>query len=67
MAVGQSGRIVIEMDPAQKQALHAALARDGLSLKQWFLDRVDEYLRDGVQLSLGLAPVSGDEHDRWRR
>ncbi|WP_133510358.1 hypothetical protein [Candidatus Thiosymbion oneisti] len=64
MPVGRSGRIVIEIDPEQKQALYAALDRDGSSLKQWFLERVDEYLRDGRQLSLRLMVADGDEDDR---
>jgi len=46
VSVGRSGRIVIEIDPEQKQELYSALNRDGSSLKQWFLERVDAYLRD---------------------
>jgi lambda repressor-like predicted transcriptional regulator len=63
MPVGHSGRIVIEMDPAQKQELYAALQQDGWSLKQWFLARVDEYLRDRLQLSLHLTCPRGDQDD----
>ena len=44
MARGTSGRIVIEIDPRLKQRLHAALALDGLSLKEWFLRQVYSYL-----------------------
>jgi len=64
MAVGQSGRIVIEIDPELKQELYAALKQDGVSLKQWFLDRANEHLRDRRQLSLGLMVADGDEQDR---
>jgi hypothetical protein len=64
MAVGRSGRIVIEIDPEQKQELYAALEEDGSSLKQWFLERVDEYLHDRGQLSLRLMVADGDEDDR---
>jgi hypothetical protein len=67
MAVGQSGRIVIEIDPEQKQELYAALEADGLSLKRWFLQRVDEYLQDHGQLSLGLMLADGDEEGREYR
>lgn len=60
MPVGQSGRIVIEMDPEQKQELYAALAEDGLSLKQWFLKQAHEYLKGRHQLALDLFVTDGD-------
>ena len=50
MAVGKSGRIVIEVDPELKQELYTALSRRGLHLKSWFLDQVTELLEDGEQL-----------------
>ena len=64
MAVGRSGRIVIEIDPEQKQELYAALDEDGTNMKQWFLERVEEYLRDHGQLSLRLQVGDGDDDDR---
>ena len=64
MAVGQSGRIVIEIDPELKQELYASLTDDGMTLKQWFLHRVEEYLRGRGQLSLQLMVADGDENDR---
>ena len=64
MPVGQSGRIVVEIEPELKQDLYAALRQDGVSLKQWFLDNTNEYLRDRGQLSLNLMVADGDEHDR---
>ena len=67
MPVGRSGRIVIEIDPEQKQELYAALERDGTSMKQWFLERVGEYLQDRGQLSLHLMVADGDEDDRTYR
>jgi len=67
MPVGRSGRIVIEIDPEQKKELYAALERDGTSLKQWFLERVGEYLQDRGQLSLNLMVADGDEDDRGYR
>lgn len=56
MAIGSSGRIVIEIDPALKQDLYAALERDETNLKAWFLARVWDYLTRGPQLPLPLAP-----------
>ena len=44
MAVGQSGRIVLEIDPALKRALHARLVGEGRHLKDWFLEQVEGYL-----------------------
>lgn len=46
MARGPSGRLVIEMDPNLKRDLHSALAADGLTLKDWFLKHVSEYVAD---------------------
>ncbi len=64
MPVGRSGRIVIEIDPERKQELYAALEEDGSNMKRWFLERVDDYLRDHGQLSLQLVVADGDEDDR---
>ena len=64
MPVGRSGRIVIEIDPDLKHELYAALERDGVTLKQWFLERVEEHLRYRGQLSLQLKVADGDEDDR---
>jgi len=52
MAKGSSGRIVIEIDPDLKQELYGALEKEGMNLKQWFLENVETYLRDRSQLSL---------------
>ena len=52
MAVGSSGRVVIEIDPELKRQLHAALEREGLTMKEWFLGRAQQYLFENVQLAL---------------
>lgn len=57
MAIGESGRIVLEIDPGEKQSLYAALAKDGLTLKDWFLRNVGIYLKEGGQLSLFASRV----------
>lgn len=44
MAKGQSGRIVVEVDPALKRALYGALAVDDSTLKEWFIDQANKYL-----------------------
>ena len=46
MPIGDSGRIVLEIDPNEKQTLYAALSKDGLTLKDWFLRHVGIYLKE---------------------
>lgn len=43
MAVGKSGRVVIEIDPETKKLLYQTLREDGLSLKDWFLNQAKAY------------------------
>ena len=57
MSIGSSGRLVIEVDPEAKRLLYAALARDGMTLKEWFLKSAERYLADGRQLPLSFAEV----------
>lgn len=52
MSIGTSGRVVIEIPPEIKRELHAALCRDGQTLKQWFMLRVEEYVQENKQLSI---------------
>ena len=44
MSRGNSGRIVIELDPQVKRTLYLALAIDGSTLKDWFLSQANAYL-----------------------
>ena len=44
MSIGNSGRIVIEVEPELKRQLYSALAKDGMTLKQWFLNNASSYL-----------------------
>jgi hypothetical protein len=60
MARGPSGRVVIEVDPLLKRDLHSALAADGSSLKEWFLDRVRDYFAQRHQPTLpGILNLGG--------
>lgn len=52
MARGKSGRIVLEIDPEEKQDLYEALEQDGLTLKKWFLGRARDYLQHRNQTEL---------------
>lgn len=55
MAKGESGRVVIELDPALKRELYAILERDGSTLKDWFVHRVNSYVANSVQPSLAFT------------
>lgn len=56
MAVNhKSGRVVVDIEPELKMALHAALAAEGLSLKEWFVRRAAEYVADHRQPRLAFA------------
>jgi hypothetical protein len=52
MAVGNSGRIVIEVDPAFKQTLYAQLDQEGLTLKDWFVLQASQYVEQNGHLPL---------------
>lgn len=54
MARGRSGRLVIEMDPQEKEELYAALEKDGLTLKDWFLAQARSYLQSRNQTEMFL-------------
>lgn len=42
MAVGNSGRVVIDIDAELKKELHAAVKKQGLSLKEWFIEKIEK-------------------------
>lgn len=44
MAQGKSGRIVIEINPELKRDLYSALAKKGITLKDWFIEQAKDYL-----------------------
>ncbi len=44
MAIGSSGRIVIEVDPELKQKLHKLLRQNGTNVKEWFTDHAVDYI-----------------------
>lgn len=65
MSIGSSGRIVIEVEPEVKRHLYSVLARDGMTLKDWFLREAQAYLASASQLQLELSrektPVHPDK------
>ena len=55
MARGNSGRIVLEIDPKIKQNLYSELSRHNLTLKDWFLDRATSFINNSTQPPLFAA------------
>jgi len=60
MSVGNSGRIVIEVDTELKKMLYASLEKENLTLKEWFVRNATSYLRDTEQPSL-FGPANLEE------
>ena len=54
MAIGASGRIVLEIDPLLKQEIYSALDRQGRTLKDWFLEVAQDKLLEAEQLRLAF-------------
>jgi hypothetical protein len=51
MAKGDSGRIVVDVDPALKRRLYSALAMEDCTLKDWFIAAAESYLSGDNQPS----------------
>lgn len=45
MAIGESGRIVLEIDPDLKKRLYACLALEQITLKDWFIKTAEESMK----------------------
>lgn len=63
MARGPSGRLVFEVDPEIKRRLHARVASEGRSLKDWFLEQAERYLSQPHPQQLPLQGLA-DDHER---
>ena len=64
MARGESGRIVIEVEPETKKRLYASLALSGSTLKDWFLKKAADFCQNAGQPSLfGDAELPSDAKD----
>jgi hypothetical protein len=55
MSIGESGRVVIEIEPDLKRELHVALRHDGTNLKTWFVEQATSFLSERRQISLAFA------------
>ena len=68
MAVNhKSGRLVVDIDPELKLALHAALAAEGLSLKDWVVKRANDYIEERSQPRLFAAEPRSPPYKAWER
>jgi len=52
MAVGESGRIVLEIDPELKRKLYSVLALENKTLKDWFIGLAVQHIDTQQQPSL---------------
>lgn len=66
MSRGPSGRIVVEIEPDLKRRLYSALARDGLTLKDWLIDRAEHYLSEDCAPVLMVAEPRPRAYDARR-
>ncbi|QGA58495.1 MULTISPECIES: hypothetical protein [unclassified Brucella] len=46
MSKGDSGRIVIEVEPMLKRQLYSTLAMESSTLKDWFIQCAENYVRN---------------------
>lgn len=47
MAKGDSGRIVVELEPSVKRQLYSSLALENKTLKDWMIERIEQYIAEG--------------------
>lgn len=52
MAIGESGRIVLEVEPELKRKLYSELALEHKSLKNWFILMAESYIQTRNQSDL---------------
>lgn len=45
MAIGDSGRIVLEVEPDLKKKFYACLALEQITLKDWFIKAAEEHMK----------------------
>ena len=52
MAIGESGRIVLEVEPELKRKLYSSLALENKTLKHWFILMAESYIESQHQSDL---------------
>ena len=62
MAIGESGRIVLEIDPELKRNLYSVLALENKTLKEWFVLMAGNYVQNQRQPDLfSLSQKEGEQ------
>ncbi len=64
MSRGESGRVVVELDPELKRQLYSRLALSGLTLKDWFIQNATQYCEHATQGDLFVAGKAKSEEQR---
>lgn len=64
VSIGNSGRVVIEIDPELKRELYSVLMREGLTLKDWFIQHAVGFVAEASQLPLRLEANGGVDRGR---
>lgn len=68
MSKGNSGRIVIVVDTELKKQLHALIAFEGRSLKEWFIEKATEYISNKAdQFNGTLSSIKSKPNDKQER
>jgi hypothetical protein len=65
MPKGQSGRVVVEVDPDLKRRLYSALAIENSTLKEWFIDAARQYVAEREQPL--LPAITKNNQNRAKR
>lgn len=58
MSVGESGRVVVEVDPEMKRQLYEALSKRQITMKDWFTANAQQFIRDQTQMLLDFGGSS---------
>jgi len=61
VSIGESGRVVVEIEPLLKRELHSALLKDGKTLKKWFVTQAEDYLRNCGQATMFSESISHEK------
>lgn len=61
MAKGESGRVVLEIDPDLKRRLYAVLALEQKTLKEWFTKASESYVKDRLRAELNNFEKDNNE------
>ena len=59
MAIGGSGRVVLEVEPELKRRLYSILALENKTLKEWFITMAEQHIE--AQQQPGLFGTKTDK------